>query len=56
MLGHANISTTRDCYLEPVSGLQVDLFLNDDPGEESSINDLITRVAQQSPQILDVKE
>ncbi len=28
LLGHANPQTTRDIYLEPVSGLQVDLFLN----------------------------
>jgi integrase len=56
MLGHANIATTRDCYLEPVSGLQVELFLNDDQGEDSSINDLITRVAQLSSRIADVEE
>jgi hypothetical protein len=49
MLGHANIATTRDCYLEPVSGLQVDLFLNDDPSEDSSINDLITAGRQTFP-------
>lgn len=28
LLGHTNPQTTRDIYLEPVSGLQVDLFLN----------------------------
>ena len=56
MLGHASIAVTRDCYLEPVSGLQVELFLNDDPGEDSSINDLITRVAQLSPRIADVED
>lgn len=28
MLGHADLSTTRSCYLEPVQGLQVDMFLN----------------------------
>ncbi|MFA4084538.1 site-specific integrase [Mycobacteroides salmoniphilum] len=56
MLGHANIATTRDCYLEPVSGIQVELFLNDDPAEDSSVSDLITRIAQMSPQICDVKE
>ena len=30
LLGHASPETTRNVYLEPVSGLQVDLFLNDD--------------------------
>ena len=56
MLGHASITTTRDCYLEPVSGLQVELFLNDDPAEDSSVGDLITRIAQMSPQIRDIEE
>lgn len=56
MLGHANITTTRDCYLEPVSGLQVDLFLNDDPAEDTHVGDLITKIAQMSPQIRDVVE
>jgi site-specific recombinase XerD len=56
MLGHANLETTRDCYLEPVSGLQVELFLNDEASEDSSINDLITRVAEASPTIIDVKD
>ena len=56
MLGHANLETTRDCYLEPVSGLQVELFLNDDASEDSSINDLISRVAKVSPTIIDVED
>lgn len=30
LLGHTNPQTTRDIYLEPVSGLHVDLFLNSD--------------------------
>ena len=30
LLGHAGPETTRNIYLEPVNGLQVDLFLNDD--------------------------
>jgi len=33
LLGHTNPQTTRDIYLEPISGLQVDLFLN---AEEST--------------------
>lgn len=53
MLGHANLATTRDCYLEPVSGLQVELFLNGDPADESLIGDLVARVAQLSPRIQD---
>jgi len=30
LLGHSSPETTRNIYLEPVSGLHVDLFLNDD--------------------------
>lgn len=56
MLGHANLATTRDCYLEPVSGLQVELFLNSDPADGSLIGDLVARVAQLSPRIQDSEE
>ncbi len=34
LLGHTNPQTTRDIYLEPVSGLQVDLFLNADDAND----------------------
>lgn len=34
LLGHTNPQTTRDIYLEPVSGLQVDLFLNADEAND----------------------
>lgn len=35
LLGHTSPQTTRDIYLEPVSGLQVDLFLNADESTRS---------------------
>ena len=56
LLGHANLETTRQWYLEPVSGLQVELFLNDDGLEESSVEDLMTRVAQASSKVIDAEE
>lgn len=56
LLGHANLETTRQWYLEPVSGLQVELFLNDDDLEESSVEDLMTRVAQASSKVIDAEE
>jgi integrase len=34
LLGHRSPETTREIYLEPVSGLQVELFLNDDSVHE----------------------
>jgi len=44
LLGHTNPQTTRDIYLEPVSGLQVDLFLNDDGiDEDGSFNEFVKR-------------
>jgi integrase len=55
MLGHASVSTTRSYYLEPVQGLQVDMFLNAD-NDDDSIEQLITRVARNSPRIQDVQE
>ncbi len=56
LLGHTNLETTRQCYLEPVSGLQVELFLNDDDLEDSSVEDLVARVAQVSSKVLDAEE
>lgn len=45
LLGHTNPQTTRDIYLEPVSGLQVDLFLNaeDSAGSEQEFTDFVQR-------------
>ena len=45
LLGHTNPQTTRDVYLEPVSGLQVDLFLNaeDSAGSEQEFTDFVQR-------------
>ena len=56
LLGHANLETTRNCYLEPVSGLQGDLFLNDDAAENASIGDFITHIAAAAPGIVDTEE
>lgn len=45
LLGHTNPQTTRDIYLEPVSGLHVDLFLNagDAEGTEPEFTDFVQR-------------
>jgi len=45
LLGHTNPQTTRDIYLEPVSGLQVDLFLNGDgaAGGDDAFTDFVQR-------------
>lgn len=56
LLGHASLETTRNYYLEPVSGLQVDLFLNDDMAEDASIADFITHIAAAAPGIVDTEE
>lgn len=55
MLGHRSLATTRAYYLEPVQGLQVDMFLNDDT-DEDSLEQLIARVADTSPRIQDIQE
>ena len=54
MLGHSKLSTTKDYYLEPVQGLQVDMFLNGD-ADDDSIQDLLSRIAQTSPRVLDLE-
>ena len=44
LLGHTNPQTTRDIYLEPVSGLQVDIFLNQGgPADESRFTEVVAR-------------
>lgn len=44
LLGHTNPQTTRDIYLEPVSGLQVDLFLNaEQAGGDDAFTDFVQR-------------
>ncbi|OKH70771.1 hypothetical protein EB73_11460 [Mycobacterium sp. SWH-M3] len=55
MLGHSSLATTRSYYLEPVQGLQVDMFLNDET-DQDSLEQLITRVAETSLRIQDVPE
>lgn len=54
MLGHRSSETTRDIYLEPVTGLQVDFFLNDQQDDEFSINTLLSRIAAASPYVKDI--
>ncbi len=39
-----------------MSGLQVDLFLNDDLAEDASIADFITHIAAAAPGIVDTEE
>ena len=44
LLGHRSPETTRSIYLEPVSGLQVELFLNDDGvSEDAAFSSTVTR-------------
>ena len=44
LLGHRSPETTRSIYLEPVSGLQVELFLNDDGvSEDVAFSSTVTR-------------
>ncbi len=52
MLGHSSLTTTRSYYLEPVQGLQIDMFLNGD-NDEDSLEGILARVASTSPRILD---
>lgn len=53
MLGHASQETTRNTYLEPVNGLQVELFLNGEDEDDAPVSSLISRLARDAPQIND---
>jgi integrase len=56
MLGHANITTTKSCYLEPVGGIQVEMFLNGETDDDASVNGLLRRIAASSPRVKDIPE
>ena len=53
MLGHRSRETTENIYLEPVKGLQVELFLNDHGDDDELASALISRIAQASNRVLD---
>lgn len=56
LLGHRSIDTTRDIYLEPATGLQLDLLLNGDDQDDLLVAGILSRLAQQSPRMLDLSE
>lgn len=53
MLGHRSLDTTRNIYLEPVNGLQVELFLNGEDDDDAPVSSLLSRIAADAPQIND---
>lgn len=55
LLGHRSPSVTRDTYLEPVKGIQIDLFLNDSLDEHSTIDDLLSKIAADSDLVADTR-
>lgn len=54
MLGHRSSETTRDIYLEPVTGLQVDLFLKDQTDDDAPVDSLLSHIAAISPRVKDI--
>lgn len=56
LLGHRSPEVTRNTYLEPVKGLQVDLFLNDSNGDCSTIDTLLAKIVSESPLVTDASE
>jgi len=55
LLGHRSIDTTRDTYLEPVTGLQIELFLDGDD-QEATVSELLAQVARASDRVADVAD
>jgi len=45
LLGHSSVDTTRDIYLEPVRGLQLDTVLND-LDTDGPVDELLARVSE----------
>lgn len=56
LLGHRSPIVTRDTYLEPVKGIQLDLILNDTFNDDSSIDDLLSKIAADSAEVEDMQE
>ena len=54
LLGHRSSEVTREIYLEPVNGIQIDLFLNDSLNEEGSIDELLSKIASDSGLVADL--
>jgi hypothetical protein len=52
LLGHRDVQTTIDTYLEPVAGLSAEVFLNGDIDAE--VSELLASVVASSDQVLDV--
>jgi len=55
LLGHRSIDTTKDIYLEPATGLQIDLLLNGDPEDADLVTSLLSRLAAESPRMIDLE-
>ena len=53
MLGHRSRETTENIYLEPVKGLEFELFLNGDSQDDEWASVVLSRIAQGSDQVLD---
>ena len=51
LLGHRSSETTRQIYLEPAQGLQIDLFLRDEDGEVASSREMLSWIASTFDQV-----
>ena len=56
MLGHASITTTKAHYLEPVNGIQIEMFLNGEDDEDTSVTSILHGIAESSPLVKDLAE
>lgn len=53
MLGHRSSQTTREVYLEPVQGLQVELFLNGEDRDDAPVAAVLAGIAAASSRVAD---
>ena len=54
LLGHRSSEVTREIYLEPVNGIQIDLFLNDSFDDRVSVDDLLSKISSDSGLVADL--
>lgn len=56
LLGHRSIDTTRNIYLEPARGLQLESLLNEGPEDADDITALLSRLAEETLLVHDITD
>lgn len=53
LLGHSSPEITKNVYLEPVKGVQVDLLFSEDDSNYLSVDEMLRKIASESNMVID---